>query len=118
SGFEVLVGRNNRQNDDLTSRLATDYDLWFHTQQIPGSHVLLRLDAGSVADDADLQFTANLAAYYSRARQSDQAPVVYTAPKHVYKPKGAKPGTVIYKHETVIWGYPQQVSSSAIVRMP
>lgn len=118
SGFEVLVGRNNRQNDDLTSRLATDYDLWFHTQQIPGSHVLLRLDAGRVADDADLQFTANLAAYYSRARQSDQAPVVYTAPKHVYKPKGAKPGTVIYKHETVIWGYPQRVLSSAIVRMP
>jgi len=113
-GHEVWVGRNNRQNDDLTFRIANDYDLWFHTQEIPGSHVLLRLEPGAVAEDADMQFTADLAAYYSRARQSDQAPVVYTAPKHVYKPKGAKPGTVIYKQETVIWGYPQQVNLDAI----
>lgn len=108
NGYEIWVGRNNRQNDDLTFRIANDYDLWFHTQEIPGSHVLLRLPPGTVPDEADLQHTANLAAYYSRARQSDQAPVVYTEPKHVYKPKGAKPGTVVYKHETVIWGYPQQ----------
>jgi predicted ribosome quality control (RQC) complex YloA/Tae2 family protein len=107
-GFEVLIGRNNRQNDQLTFRLAGDYDLWFHTQEIPGSHVLLRLDPGAVAEAADLQFTADLAAYYSRARQSDQAPVVYTEPKHVYKPKGAKPGMAIYKQETVIWGEPQR----------
>ena len=114
SGYDVWVGRNNRQNDDLTFRIANDYDLWFHTQEIPGSHVLLRLEPGAVADAADLQFTANLAAYYSRARQSDQAPVIYTAPKHVYKPRGAKPGTAIYKQETVIWGYPQQVNLAAI----
>jgi predicted ribosome quality control (RQC) complex YloA/Tae2 family protein len=107
SGFEVLIGRNNHQNDQLTFRVATDYDLWFHTQEIPGSHVLLRLPPGTVPDDADLQFTANLAAYYSRARQSDSAPVIYTAPKHVYKPKGAKPGIAIYQQETVLWGYPQ-----------
>jgi predicted ribosome quality control (RQC) complex YloA/Tae2 family protein len=110
NGFEVLVGRNNRQNDYLTFRLAGDYDLWFHTQEIPGSHVLLRLEPGAVADETDLQFTANLAAYYSRARQSDQAPVVYTEPKHVYKPKGAKPGIAIYRHERILWGKPQQVS--------
>ncbi|HEY9642427.1 MAG TPA: NFACT RNA binding domain-containing protein [Coleofasciculaceae cyanobacterium] len=109
SGFEVLIGRNNRQNDQLTFRLAGDYDLWFHTQEIPGSHVLLRLDPGSVADEADLQFAADLAAYYSRARQSDQAPVVYTEPKLVYKPRGAKPGMVVYKQERVIWGNPTQV---------
>jgi predicted ribosome quality control (RQC) complex YloA/Tae2 family protein len=108
NGFEVWIGRNNRQNDQLTFRLATDYDLWFHTQEIPGSHVLLRLDPGAVADEADLQFTADLAAYYSRARQSDQAPVVYTQPKLVYKPKGAKPGIAIYKQEQVIWGQPQR----------
>ncbi|MFM6214200.1 MAG: hypothetical protein ACKPFB_20705, partial [Planktothrix sp.] len=54
------------------------------------------------------QFTANLTAYYSRARQSEQVPVIYTKPKHVYKPKGAKPGMVIYKQETVIWGNPQK----------
>ena len=107
NGYEVLVGRNNRQNDHLTFRLAGDYDLWFHTQEIPGSHLLLRLPPGSVPDESDLQFTANLAAYHSRARQSDQAPVVYTEPKHVFKPKGAKPGTVIYKQEQVLWGKPQ-----------
>ena len=108
SGFELLIGRNNRQNDQLTFRTANEYDLWFHTQEIPGSHVLLRLEPGAIADEKDLQFTANLAAYHSRARQSEQVPVIYTEPKHVYKPKGAKPGTVIYKQERVIWGQPQQ----------
>jgi predicted ribosome quality control (RQC) complex YloA/Tae2 family protein len=107
-GYEVLIGRNNRQNDQLTFRLAGDYDLWFHTQEIPGSHVLLRLEPGAIADKTDLQFTADLAAFYSRARQSDQAPVIYTTPKLVYKPKGAKPGIAIYKQETVIWGQPQR----------
>lgn len=109
SDFEIIVGRNNRQNDELTFGVATEYDLWFHTQEIPGSHVLLRIPPGQVADDADLQCAANWAVHHSRARQSDQAPVVYTELKNVYKPKGAKPGMVIYKHETVIWGYPQQV---------
>jgi predicted ribosome quality control (RQC) complex YloA/Tae2 family protein len=109
SGFEVLIGRNNIQNDQLTFRVAGDYDLWFHAQEIPGSHVLLRLEPGTVAEEADLQFTANLAGYFSRARQSDQVPVVYTQLKHVYKPKGAKPGLVVYKQETIIWGKPQLV---------
>jgi predicted ribosome quality control (RQC) complex YloA/Tae2 family protein len=111
SGFEILIGRNNRQNDQLTFRVAGDYDLWFHAQEIPGSHVLLRLEPGAVAEKADLQFTANLAAYHSRARQSEQVPVVYTQPKHVYKPKGAKPGIAIYKQERIIWGKPQLVIS-------
>ncbi|MFM5889116.1 MAG: NFACT family protein [Dolichospermum sp.] len=110
-GFEVLIGRNNVQNDQLTFRVAGDYDLWFHAQEIPGSHVLLRLEPGTIAEEADLQFTANLAAYFSRARQSDQVPVVYTQPKHVYKPKGTKPGLVVYKHETIIWGKPQVLIS-------
>ncbi|MEH1767441.1 Rqc2 family fibronectin-binding protein [Nostoc sp.] len=107
NGFEVLIGRNNRQNDQLTFRVAGDYDIWFHTQEIPGSHVLLRLEPGAVAEEADLQFVANLTAYYSRARQSEQVPVVYTQLKHVYKPKGAKPGIAIYKQETILWGKPQ-----------
>lgn len=109
SGFDILVGRNNKQNDYLISKVATDYDLWFHTQEIPGSHVLLRLPAGSAAEDSDLQFTADVAAYHSRARQSEQAPVIYTHPQKVFKPKGARPGMVIYKGETVIWGYPQHI---------
>ncbi len=108
SGFEVLIGRNNRQNDRLTFRLANDYDLWFHAQEIPGSHVLLRLEPGTVPEQADLQATADLAAYYSRSRQSDAVPIVYTQPKHVYKPKGAKPGIAIYKHERILWGQPRR----------
>ncbi|AOX01683.1 hypothetical protein BJP34_21580 [Moorena producens PAL-8-15-08-1] len=108
SGFELLIGRNNRQNDQLTFRTAGDYDLWFHTQEIPGSHVLLRLEPGTVADPADLQFAADLAAYNSRGCQSEQVPVVYTKPKYVYKPKGAKPGMAIYKHEQILWGRPDQ----------
>ncbi len=107
-GLEILIGRNNSQNEQLTFRQSSDYDLWLHAQEIPGSHVLLRLDAGEVPTDETLQLAASLAAYYSRARQSDQVPVVYTEPKNVYKPKGALPGMVIYKHEQVLWGQPQQ----------
>ncbi len=112
SGFEVLIGRNNNQNDYLTFRVAGDYDLWFHAQEIPGSHVLLRLEPGKVPEETDLQFTANLAAYFSRARQSDQVPVVYTRSNRVYKPKGTKPGLVVYKQETIIWGQPGIIRNS------
>ncbi|WP_017295237.1 Rqc2 family fibronectin-binding protein [Geminocystis herdmanii] len=108
SGYEILIGRNNRQNDILTFRTATDYDLWFHAQEISGSHVLLRLSAGDIPDDRDLQYTANLTAYYSQGRGSDRVPVIYTKPSYVYKPKGAKPGMVIYTKETVIWGQPSR----------
>ncbi|MEK0182279.1 MAG: fibronectin/fibrinogen-binding protein [Oscillatoriales cyanobacterium] len=111
SGFELLIGRNNRQNDQLTFRVAGDYDIWFHTLEIPGSHALLRVTPGTVAEEADLQFAANMAAYYSRARQSEQVPVVYTEPKYVYKPKGAKPGMVVYKQERIVWGRPQQATA-------
>jgi len=110
SGFEIWIGRNNRQNDQLTFRVAGDYDLWFHSQEIAGSHVLLRLTPGAIAEENDLQWAANWAAYYSRAKQSEQVPVVYTKPKHVYKPKGAKPGMVVYKHEKILWGQPSKVA--------
>jgi len=112
--LEVWVGRNNRQNDLLISKAATDYDLWFHTQEIPGSHVLLRLDAGQVPTDEDLQFTADVAAYYSRAQQADQVPVVFTQPRYVYKPKGALPGMVTYTHETVLWGQPTKLNAELL----
>lgn len=112
SGLDVLVGRNNRQNDQLTFRTAGDYDLWFHTQEIPGSHVLLRLRPGVDPEAADLSFAADLAAFHSRARQSEQVPVIYTEPKNVYKPKGAKPGMTVYKHERVIWGQPRRTMQS------
>lgn len=110
-GMELLIGRNNSQNEQLTFKQASDYDLWFHAQEIPGSHVLLRLDAGMEPSDDTLQLAASVAAYYSRARQSEQVPVVYTEPKNVYKPKGALPGMVIYKRERVLWGQPDLAAS-------
>ena len=109
NGFEIWVGRNNYQNDLISFRVAGEYDLWLHAQEISGSHVLLRLPAGAIAEDQDLQIAANYAAYYSRARQSDQVPVVCTIPKYVFKPKGAKPGMVVYTHEKIIWGQPKSL---------
>ncbi len=112
NGFEVWVGRNNYQNDLISFRIAGEYDLWLHAQEISGSHVLLRLPAGAIADERDLQVAANYAAYYSRARQSDQVPVVCTIPKYVFKPKGAKPGMVVYTHEKIVWGQPTGLRSN------
>jgi len=109
SKFLVLVGRNNWQNDQLTCHFASDYDLWFHAQEIAGSHVLLRLNAGDVPTDHDLQFCADLAAWFSKGKLSDHLPVVFTQPKYIHKPKGAKLGIVIYTNETVIWGEPQRI---------
>lgn len=113
SGLSVYVGRNNHQNDHLTFRVASAYDLWFHSQEIPGSHVVLRLDAGHQPSEKDLQWVANIAAYHSRASQSAQVPVVYTPLKYVHKPKGAAPGMVVYQQETVIWGYPLTLSQDS-----
>ncbi|WP_267383895.1 Rqc2 family fibronectin-binding protein [Cyanobacterium sp. uoEpiScrs1] len=111
SGLEVWVGRNNRQNDRLTFCTAGDYDLWFHTQESAGSHVLLRLEPGKKPNKVDLQCAADWAAYYSRARFSKHVPIVYTEPKYVYKPKGYKPGMVIYKQEKLLWGQPHKTQA-------
>ncbi len=110
SGFELIIGRNNRQNDQITFTTSSNYDLWFHAQQIPSGHVLLRVPPGSQPEQSDLQFAADWTAYYSQARSSQLVSVIYTLPKYLYKPKGSKPGMVIYKNETVIWGYPDRVS--------
>ncbi|HHY10478.1 MAG TPA: fibronectin/fibrinogen-binding protein [Firmicutes bacterium] len=96
----ILVGRNNRQNDDLTFRQARPNHLWFHAQKIPGSHVLVL--AEDVSQETILEAAA-LAAYFSQAKNSTKVPVDYTLRKHVRKPKGAKPGFVIYDNfQTVI----------------
>ena len=95
SGFQVLVGRNNRQNDRLTLKEADYRDLWLHTQKIHGSHVILRT-GGQMVDDDTLAEAAQIAAYYSQARDSGNVPVDYTLVKNVKKPAGARPGMVIY----------------------
>lgn len=100
-GTEILVGRNNRQNDLLTFKLAAPGDLWFHAQQVPGSHVVLKA-AGEPTDEA-LLVAAVLAAQHSQVKDSAKAAVDYTYRRHVRKPSGAKPGFVIYdSFQTII----------------
>ncbi len=101
-GFEILVGRNNRQNDELTLRYAASGDIWLHTQKIPGSHTIIRLKGRKLTDRA-LEEAAMLAAFHSKARNSSNVPVDYTTVKNVKKPPGAKPGMVIYdNYRTII----------------
>ena len=95
TGFRVLVGRNNRQNDKLTLKDADHRDLWLHTQKIHGAHVIL-CTGGQAPDDDTIVEAAKIAAYYSQARESGNVPVDYTLVKNVKKPAGARPGMVIY----------------------
>lgn len=94
-GLEVLVGRSNVQNDELTTRLARRTDYWLHTQRVHGSHVILRCD-GLEPDDASIEQAAVIAAWYSQGREGGKVPVDYTMVRHVRKPSGALPGKVLY----------------------
>lgn len=114
-GIEVWVGRNNQQNDLLTFRHATEYDLWFHAQEIAGSHVLLKLPPGEPPLESHLQWAADIAAYHSRGQGEQLVPIVYTQPKYVYKPNGAKPGMIIYKREKVLWGKPDRAQQLTLI---
>jgi len=105
-GFTVLAGRNNKQNDRLTLREAGPEDIWLHTQKIPGSHVVIRSQGGRPVPETTLLEAAALAAYYSKARASTNVPVDYTAVKYVRKPRGAKPGMVIYDHQRTLFVNP------------
>lgn len=98
SGYTILVGKNDRQNDILTMRVAAKTDLWFHAQKTPGSHVLLLTDGMQLndIDDETIVMAAELAAAHSRAKQSGKTPVDYTQRKNLKKPPGARPGKVIY----------------------
>ena len=94
-GLTVLVGRNNIQNDKLTFKTGRKGDIWLHAQKCPGSHVLLLADGGEVPDDAIVE-AAEIAAYYSSAKDGTVVTVDYTDVKNIKKPNGAKPGFVIY----------------------
>ena len=95
SGLRISVGKNNSQNDLLTTKLAYKSDIWLHTQKIHGSHVILWLEGGE-ADARSLTEAAQLAAYFSEARDGSKVPVDYTPVKYVKKPAGARPGMVVY----------------------
>ena len=99
NGFKILCGKNNKQNDELTFRLAGKNDLWFHAQKIPGSHVILSCDkAGRIPSEADIEYAAAIAAAYSKGKNMPLVPVDYTQARYVKKPNGAKPGFVTYAH--------------------
>ena len=101
-GFLIVVGRNNRQNDLLTLKQSAKTDLWLHVQKLHGSHVIIRCEGQTPGDDTITQ-AAQLAAWYSQARQSKNVPVDVTPVKQVKKPVGSKPGMVIYhEYRTVI----------------
>lgn len=118
-GYTVFVGKNNKQNDYLTCKIAQNSDIWFHTKDIHGSHVVLKLDNEPInSNKLDISKTtvpnfilykcASLAAYYSKARMSQNVPVDYTYIKYVKKPNGAKPGMVIYTNNKTLYVNPQK----------
>ena len=109
NGMEVLIGRNNKENDYITTKLADKQDLWLHTKDIPGSHVLLRT-GGTPVDklDADLIYSmASLAAFHSKAKDSSKVPVDYVTARYVKKPAGAKPGMVIFTNNRTVYVDPK-----------
>lgn len=105
-GFRVLVGRNNKENDILTFKTASGKDMWFHTKDIPGSHVILFTEGKGVSETAIFE-AARLAAYHSKGRESENVPVDYTQVRHVKKPNGSKPGMVIFVDNKTVYVNPK-----------
>lgn len=106
-GFEILVGRNNRQNDQLTLKTAKATDIWLHTQGIAGSHVIIRTE-GRQPGEQTLFEAAQLAAFHSKGRSGSGVPVDYVAVKFVKKPAGAKPGMVIFTNNRTLYVTPDE----------
>ncbi len=106
-GYRIIVGKNNVQNDYLTLKLASKQDLWFHTKNIHGSHVVV-LSGGNEISEETVLFAARLAAENSKASESSNVPVDYTVIKNVKKPSGAKPGMVIYEKNKTVFVTPQK----------
>ncbi|KZE38209.1 hypothetical protein AV656_04610 [Bhargavaea cecembensis] len=105
AGVPISVGKNNKQNDYLTFKLAKRSEVWLHTKDIPGSHVVIHSDS---PDDETIREAASLAAYFSKARESASVPVDYTEVRHVKKPNGSKPGFVIYFEQKTIFADPDE----------
>ncbi|WP_312469242.1 NFACT RNA binding domain-containing protein [Neobacillus sp.] len=102
---DIIVGKNNKQNDYLTNKLAARDEIWLHTKDIPGSHVVIRSKEPS---DETIREAAVLAAYYSKARNSSSVPVDFTKVRYVKKPSGAKPGFVIYDNQQTVYVTPDE----------
>lgn len=105
-GFRVCIGRNNKENDQLTLKTAASKDWWFHTKDIPGSHVILFSEGKPLTETAIFE-AASAAAFYSKGRTSENVPVDYTKVKYVKKPSGAKPGMVIFTDNRTVYVTPE-----------
>ena len=104
-GSQVLVGRNNKENDILTLKTAGKGDLWLHTKDIPGSHVIVKTGGEELSEKALFE-AASIAAYHSKGRTSENVPVDYVPVRYVKKPSGAKPGMVIFTNNKTLWVNP------------
>jgi predicted ribosome quality control (RQC) complex YloA/Tae2 family protein len=104
-GFTILIGKNSRQNEEVTFHQASAHDIWLHARGVPGSHVIVKA-AGREVPHSTVEQAASLAAYYSQARGSTNVPVDYTLQRHVRHMKGGGPGMVIYERERTIYSHP------------
>lgn len=107
-GYSIIIGKNNRQNDIVTFKQAQPEDIWLHTKDIPGSHVIIRRNHNQDISQQAIYEAAQLAVYFSKSRQSSNVPVDYTRRRYVRKPSGAKPGFVIYDHQSTIYVTPDE----------
>ena len=106
-GYVIAVGKNNIQNDKITCKLASKGDIWFHTKNIPGSHVVVFSGGKEISDETILK-AALLAAKNSKACASSKVAVDYTPIKYVKKPSGAKPGMVVYTTNKTVFVNPEE----------
>ena len=115
-GFDIYVGKNNKQNDYLTLKFASKEDIWLHTKIIPGSHVIIKSDGADVPEETILE-AAHLAGFYSKGKMSSNVPIDYTERKNVRKPNGAKPGMVIYETNSTVYITPSVKNISKIEKI-
>ena len=114
SGLDVFVGRHNRGNETVSHGLAKVGDVWFHARGVPGAHVLLKLPSGRTAGDGDMQFCADLAAFYSRERGATKTAVSYCDPKFIKRAPGGRLGAVMMTQESVWTGRPADGQAASV----
>ena len=103
NGLKIQIGSNNRQNELISLKQGTKGDLWFHAQEIPGSHVVLKSSNG-LMDDKDIQLAADLASFFSRARGNKIVPIIMVPIENLQRISGSLPGTVSHRGGKVLWG--------------
>ena len=116
-GLLIQIGRNHRQNEWISLRQARAGDLWFHAQECPGSHVVLKASAAA-ASEQDLQLAADLAAWFSRAKGNRLVPVVMTGVEHLQRIPGTAPGTVRHRQAELVWAEPDRACRNLEARNP